>query len=95
MKARDSTPEAIAERLREEEQSARRYLDMCRLEVVCVQYVDNFQLDLLYALINKRTNQYAKLPLRAYDMISKIHGLGDDELDAIQEGGGTGHETQE
>ena len=48
MKARSDTLQGIAERLREEEQTARRYLDMCGLEVLVPDYSDNFQLELLY-----------------------------------------------
>lgn len=95
MKARGNTPQAIAERLREEEQTARRYLDMCGLEVVCVEYADNFQLELLYSLINKRTSQHTRLPLGVYDMISKVHGLSDNELETMQKGGQIDYEAQE
>ena len=49
MKARSDTLQGIAERLREEEQTVRRYLDLCGLEVVSVEYADNFQLELLYS----------------------------------------------
>ena len=49
MKARSDTLQGIAERLREEEQTARRYLELCGLEVVSVEYADNFQLELLYS----------------------------------------------
>lgn len=94
MKIRGNSVEGIAERLREEEQTARRYLDMCGLEVLSMRYADNFQLDLLYALINKRAARHTKLPSGVYDMISKVHGLGDSELDGLQNGGIT-HETQE
>lgn len=44
MKLRGSTLEAAAERMYEEAQTARRYLDMCGLEVLEPQYEDNFQL---------------------------------------------------
>ena len=92
MKARSDTLQGIAERLREEEQTARRYLDMCGLEVVQVEYADNFQLELLYSFINKKTSRHTRLPLGVYDMISKVHGIEDAEL---EKGAEEPHEAEE
>ena len=94
MKARSDTLQGIAERLREEEQTARRYLDLCGLEVVSVKYADNFQLELLYSFINKKTSRHTRLPLGVYDMISRVHGLDEEELDALEKGGAQQDEAQ-
>ena len=85
----------IGERLREEEQTAHRYLDMCGLEVVSVEYADNFQLELLYSFINKKTSRHIRLPLGVYDMVSKVHGMDDNALDVLEKGGKPQNETQE
>lgn len=95
MKARSDTLQGIAERLREEEQTARRYLDLCGLEVVSVEYADNFQLELLYSFINKKTSRHTRLPLGVYDMVSRVHGLEEEELDALEKGGEKQDEAQE
>ena len=81
MKTRASGVEAIAERLRDEEQTARRYLDMCGLEVRTVPYADNFQLELLYELLNKHNGARTKLPSGIFDMTGQ-----DIWVDAAQEG---------
>lgn len=94
MKARSDTFRGIAERLREEEQTARRYLDMCGLEVVQVEYADNFQLELLYSFINKKTSRHTRLPLGVYDMVSKVHGMDDGELESLEKGASEQHETK-
>lgn len=80
MRVRANTFRAIAERLSEEEQTARRYLDMCGLEVLVPDYSDNFQLELLYMLINKSTSQHQKLPAGVYDMVSMVQGVDDGQL---------------
>lgn len=86
MKARTATVEGIAERLRDEEQTARRYLDMCGLQVRDVLYADNFQLELLYSLLNRRTSQNTNLPINVFDMISQVGGVGDDDWENLLEG---------
>ena len=88
MKTRAATVEAIAERLRDEEQTARRYLDMCGLQVRDVPYADNFQLELLYSLLNRRTSANTRLPTGVFDAASQIAGVGDDEWDNLVEGSG-------
>lgn len=93
MKARAATVEAIAERLRDEEQTTRRYLDMCGLQVRDVPYADNFQLELLYSLLNRRTSQNIRLPLNVFDMVSTVAGAGDDEWEnLVDERSGYGDE---
>lgn len=88
MKTRSAAPEAIAERLRDEEQTARRYLDMCGLEVRDVPYADNFQLELLYCLLNKKASRHAKLPEGIFDMVGKVYGVEDSRLEEYLEGSG-------
>ena len=53
---------AIIRRLNEEADTARRYLDLCELEV-------------LYEVINKRASQRVKLPEGVFDMTTAIHGI--------------------
>lgn len=78
MRARNSTIDGIADCLREEEQTARRYLDMCGLEVLSPDYTDNFQLELIYSLLNKRTSLNQKLPLGVFDTVSEVHFADED-----------------
>lgn len=85
MKTRAATVEAIAERLRDEEKTARRYLDMCGLEVRDVPYTDNFHIELLYGLFNRRTEAHAKLPAGVFDMVSQVSGETDGEWENLLE----------
>ena len=94
MKARANSVEAIAERLWEEEQTARRYLGMCGLEVISVEYPDNFHLEVLYGCINKRTSRTQKLSPYIFDTISKAYGVSDEDLDAMLDEGTKQHETE-
>lgn len=80
MKLRGSTLEAAAERMYEEAQIARRYLDMCGLEVLEPQYEDNFQLELLYQLLNPNTSRSAPLPLHIFDAASTFAGITEEEM---------------
>lgn len=75
MKARASTIEAIAQRLNEETDTARRYLEMCGLDVLEPEYSDNATLEILYELINKQTSRRVKLPPGVFDMLGEIHGV--------------------
>jgi len=75
MKARTNTIRAIAERLAEEAETARRYLDLCGLEVLEPVYTDNAALELLYELTNKRTARRVRLPSGVFDMITDVHGI--------------------
>lgn len=75
MKARRNGVSAIIQRLNEEADTARRYLDMCELEVLEPRYVDNFMLKLLYEIINKKTSQRVRLPDGVFDMTTAIHGV--------------------
>ena len=75
MKARGNTVKAIAERLNEEAETARRYLDLCGLEVLEPEYSDNSVLELLYETINKNTARRVKLPDGVFDMLTPVHGI--------------------
>lgn len=75
MKARKNSVNAIIERINEEADTARRYLDMCELEVLEPRYADNYMLKLLYEIINKKTSQRVRLPDGVFDMTTAIHGI--------------------
>ena len=85
MKLREESIEAIGERMLEEEEKARNYLDMCGLEVPRPEYADNFQLQILYELLNPRTSQENPLPLTAFDAAPPLAGvlLEDVEKNAL------------
>ena len=65
----------IVERLNEEADTARRYLDVCELEVLEPRYSDNFTLKVLYEIINKRTSRRVSLPDGVFDMTTAVHGI--------------------
>ena len=75
MKAKRKTVRGIIERLNDEADTARRYLDICELEVLEPRYADNFMLKLLYEIINKKTSQRVKLPEGVFDMTTAVHGI--------------------
>lgn len=75
MKAKRNTVSAIIQRLNEEADTARRYLDACELEVLEPRYADNFILKLLYEIINKKTGRRVKLPDGVFDMTTAVHGI--------------------
>ena len=75
MKAKHNTARSIAQRLTEEADVARRYLDLCGLEVLEPRYSDNAVLELLYELIDKHTSRRVKLPEGVFDMTTVIHGV--------------------
>ena len=75
MKSRGGTFRAIADRLSEEADTARRYLYLCGLEVLEPDYADNTVLELLYETINKNASQRVKLPDGVFDMMTAVHGI--------------------
>ena len=75
MKSKGHSVAAIIQRLNEEADIARRYLDLCELEVLELRFSDDFILKLLYEIINKRTSQRVKLPEGVFDMTTAIHGI--------------------
>ena len=52
MKSKGGSVAAVLQRLNEEADTARRYLDVCKLEVLEPRYSDDFVLKLLYEIIN-------------------------------------------
>lgn len=74
MKAKRNTVRGIVDRLNEEADTARRYLDICELEGLEPRYTDNFMLQLLYEIINKKASRRVKLPEGVFDMTTAIHG---------------------
>ena len=75
MRARRNTVKDIIERMNEEADTARRYLDACELVVTEPRYSDNFTLKLLYEILNKRTSRRIPLPDGVFDMTTVIHGV--------------------
>ena len=75
MKSKGHSVAAIIQRLNEEADTARRYLDVCELEVLEPRYTDDFVLKLLYEIINKRTSRRVKLPEGVFDMTTAVHGI--------------------
>ena len=75
MRAKRNTVASIIQRLNEEADTARRYLDVCELEVLEPQYSDNFVLKLLYEILSKKTSQRVRLPDGVFDMTTAIHGI--------------------
>lgn len=63
------------QRLNEEADTARRYLDICELEVLQPRFTDDFVLKLLYERINKSTSLRVKLPEGVLDMTTAVHGI--------------------
>ena len=79
MRASPNTVQGIIQRLNEEADTARRYLDLCELEVQEPRYADDFALELLYEIINKRTSQRVKLPEGVFDMTTAVHGVYEEQ----------------
>ena len=75
MRAKRNTVRGIVQRLNEEADVARRYLDICELEVLEPRFTDDFVLKLLYDLINKATSLRVKLPEGVFDMTTSVHGV--------------------
>ena len=75
MRAKGNSVAGIAARLNEEADNARRFLDMCGLELLVPDYEDNTLLELLYELINKQTSRHVKLPDGIFDMLTTVHGV--------------------
>lgn len=75
MRAKRNTVQNLIERLNEEADTARRYLDICELEVLEPRFSDDFVLKLLYEILNKRTSRRVPLPEGVFDMTTAIHGI--------------------
>ena len=75
MRAKHNTVRSIIQRLNEEADTARRYLDACEVEVLEPRYSDNFVLTLLYEILSKKTSQRVRLPDGVFDMTTAVHGV--------------------
>ena len=75
MHAKGRTAAAIVQRLNEEADTARRYLDGCELETLEPSFADDFILKLLCEIINKRTSRRVQLPEGVFDMTTAVHGV--------------------
>jgi hypothetical protein len=75
MKTQDTSVRAIAERLDENAETARRYLELCGIETLVPEYADNAALEALYGIVNKNTSKRVKLPEGTFDMITPVHGI--------------------
>lgn len=75
MKSKGRSVAATIQRLNEEADTARRYLDACEIEVLEPRYADDYILKLLYVIINKRTSRRVKLPEGVFDMTTAVHGI--------------------
>lgn len=75
MRAKRNTVSDIVQRLNEEADTARRYLDACELEVLDPPYYDNFVLKLLYEILSKKTSRRVRLPEGVFDMTTAVHGI--------------------
>lgn len=80
MKLRAPTRQGEADRMLEEEQTARLYLDRCGVEVVRPQYADNFLLNTLYETINPRTSKSNPLTQEVFDSLSPLAGMTEEEF---------------
>lgn len=74
MKLRGNTIESIIQRLNEEADIARNYLDLCGLEVLEAEYSDIFLSETLYELLNRKTSHTVKLPLQVFSMVGEVCG---------------------
>ena len=75
MRAKRNTVQHLIERLNEEADTARRYLDICELEVLEPRFSDDFVLKLLNEILNKHTSRRVPLPEGVFDMTTAIHGI--------------------
>lgn len=80
MKLREESIEAVGERMCEEEQKARSYLDMCGLEVSHPEYADNYHLQILYEMLNPRASQTNPLPITVFDAGTHLAGVSLEEM---------------
>ncbi len=74
MRVRGNNVSGIIQRLSDEAETAKQYLDMCGLEVIQPVYEDVFISDLLYSLLNRKTSKSVKLPESVFSMATEVHG---------------------
>lgn len=75
MRIRGNSFNGIIQRLNEEADTARHYLDMCGLEVLQPEYSDVFLCETLFALLNRKTSKTVKPPLGVFSMLGDVHGI--------------------
>jgi len=86
MRIRTNSVDAIMQRLEEEANTVRNYLEMCGLEVVRPSNEDAFLCDVLYGLLNRKTAKEVKLPAGLYAMLEEVHGDMNNETNITFEG---------
>lgn len=74
MRIRGNSFDGIIQRLNEEADTARHYLDMCGLEVLQPEYSDVFLCETLFSLLNRKTSKTVKPPLGVFSMLGEMHG---------------------
>jgi hypothetical protein len=74
MRIKGNNAAGIIQRLRDEAETARQYLDMCGLEVIQPKYEDVFLCELLYSLLNRNTAKSVRLPESVFSMAGEVHG---------------------
>ena len=74
MRVRGNNVAGIIQRLCDEAETARQYLDMCGLEVIQPQYEDVFLAEVLFSLLNRNTSKNIKLPVSVFTMTAEVHG---------------------
>lgn len=75
MRIRGNDFNGIVQRLNEEADTARHYLDMCGLEVLQPEYSDIFLCDTLYSLLNRKTSKIVKPPISVFTMVGEVHTM--------------------
>lgn len=75
MRVRGNSFDGIIQRLNEEADTARHYLDMCGLEILQPEYSDIFLCDTLYCLLNRKTSKTIKPPISMFSMLGEVHGI--------------------
>lgn len=73
MRIRGNSFDGIIARLNEEADTARRYLDMCGLEILQPEYSDIFLCETLFSLLNRNTSKTVKPPLSVFSMLGEVH----------------------
>lgn len=75
MRVRGNSFDGIIQRLNEEADTARHYLDMCGLEILQPDYSDIFLMETLFSLLNRKTSKIVKPPLSVFSMLGEVHGV--------------------
>ena len=73
-----ATFDDISQKLSEDAETTVKYLDYCSLECVRHDYYDDFLLNLLYSVLNKRSEKHITLK-NVGDMLTPVHGVDECE----------------